>query len=294
LNALVDRQIAMIDRIEREYPHLHAAPFLSSTLESAMEKGGDAYMKNAARYCNSSINAMGLATVVDSLYAIKRLVYDENTVTLAQLKAILAANWEGAEELRTLVKRRFPKFGMAEAETDEIARRVMEAICRAICRRPNAKGGTYRLSTFSIDYRWQYGKKLGATADGRLCGEPFSQNADASFGGDRGGATAQLLSVTNAIDAEETPNGTVVDIDLHESAIKGENGLHALHSLLRAYFSRGGFAVHYNVLRTDVLEAARKHPEDYPNLQVRLCGWNAKFIALSEREQEELIARAKK
>ena len=294
LKHLIDRQIALIDRIEREYPRLHAAPFLSGTLSSTMEHGKDAYMQNGARYCNSSINAMGIATVTDSLYAIKRLVYDEKRLTLSRLREILANNWEGEEALRRTVKKRFPKFGMAEKETDGLANRVMEVLTSAICRRPNVKGGTYRLGTFSIDYRWYYGEKLGASADGRLNGEPMSQNASASFGGDRGGVTAQLLSVTNAIDATDTPNGTVVDIDLHETAIKGANGLDALHALLCAYFQNDGFAVHFNVLHTDVLEAARLHPEDYPNLQVRLCGWNAKFVALSEREQVDFIERSKK
>lgn len=291
---LIGRQTALIDRVEREYPRLHASPIFSGTLISAMERGGDAYMDFAARYCNSSINALGLATVTDSLYAIRRLVYDEKTLTLAQLKQVLVDNWAGHEALRQTVKRKFPKFGMADAETDAIARRVMEVLYGEICGRPNAKGGSYRLGTFSINWRWWYGEKTGASADGRLCGETLSQNASASFGADRGGVTAQLLSVTNAIDATYTPNGTVVDIDLHESSVKGANGLDAMHALLRAYFARGGFAVHYNVLRTDVLKAAREHPEDYPNLQVRLCGWNAKFVTLSDREQVEFIERAEK
>ena len=291
---LIDRQTSLIDRVEREYPRLHASPIFSGTLVSTMERGGDAYMDFAARYCNSSINAMGLATVADSLYAIKRLVYDEKTLTLAQLKQVLADNWEGHEALRQTVKRKFPKFGMAESEVDAIARRVMEVLYREICGRPNAKGGSYRLGTFSINWRWWFGEKTGASADGRLCGETLSQNASASFGADRGGVTAQLLSVTNAIDATYTPNGTVVDIDLHESAVKGDNGLNAMHALLRGYFARGGFAVHYNVLRTDVLEAAREHPEEYPNLQVRLCGWNAKFVTLTDREQVDFIERSKR
>ena len=91
-----------------------------------------------------------------------------------------------------------------------------------------------------------------------------------------------------------TPNGSIVDLDLHSSAVSGENGINALTASLKTYFELGGFAVHYNVLNTEVLEKAKARPEDYPNLQVRLCGWNVLFSSLSEKEKDEFIARSKK
>ena len=100
-----------------------------------------------------------------------------------------------------------------------------------------------------------------------------------------------MLSVA-AIDASETPNGAIVDIDLHSSAVKGKNGIKAMVSTLKTYFGLGGFAVHYNVLDTEVLKDARLKPEKYPNLQVRLCGWNVLFSSLSEKEKDEFIARS--
>ena len=96
------------------------------------------------------------------------------------------------------------------------------------------------------------------------------------------------------IDTSKTPNGAIVDIDLHSSAVRGENGITALVSSLKTYFELGGFAVHYNVLDTNVLMDARKNPEKYPNLQVRLCGWNVLFSTLSEKEKDEFIARSMK
>ena len=96
------------------------------------------------------------------------------------------------------------------------------------------------------------------------------------------------------IDASKTPNGTIVDIDLHSSATKGDEGLNALVATLKTYFNMGGFAVHYNVLDTKVLKKAKLDPEKYPNLQVRLCGWNTLFAHLSEKEKNEFIERAEK
>ena len=135
------------------------------------------------------------------------------------------------------------------------------------------------------------GKKTAASADGRLCGETLSQNTSASFGADKYGATAHLKSVAS-IDASDTPNGAVVDIDMHSSSTAGENGLTAMAASLKTYFELGGFAVQYNVLDTEVLKDAKKKKKKYPNLQVRLCGWNVLFSSLSEKEKDEFIARS--
>ena len=102
-----------------------------------------------------------------------------------------------------------------------------------------------------------------------------------------------LLSVSR-IDASKTPNGAIADVDLHSSSVVGDNGILALRATLRAYFRLGGLSVHYNVLDTDILKAARDNPELYPNLQVRLCGWNVLFSSLSDKEKDEFIARSQK
>ena len=95
-----------------------------------------------------------------------------------------------------------------------------------------------------------------------------------------------------AFDHTLTPNGSIADIDLHVSAVCGENGIRALLSTLKTYFGRKGLAVHYNVLNTDTLRRAKEDPSAYPNLQVRLCGWNVLFNSLSEKEKDDFISRA--
>ena len=279
------------DLCEKHYRQVHSAPFLSGTYISALEKGGDLYCDYTAKYNDSSVNGIGLATAVDSLAAIKKLVYEDKTMSLENLTAILKSDWKDSETLRLTVKRKFPKFGLNEKFTDETAKDIADVMYRAIGGKPNVKGGVYRLGLFSIDWRWEFGSKTGASADGRLAGETLSQNTSATFGADRNGATAHMLSVA-AIDASQTPNGTIVDIDLHSSAVKGRNGIKALVATLKTYFELGGFAVHYNVLDTEILKDAKKNPEKYPNLQVRLCGWNVLFSSLSEKEKDEFIARS--
>lgn len=279
------------DLYEKHYNLIHSAPIFSATYTSALENGGDLYCDNSAKYCNSSVNALGLATATDSLLAIKKMVYDDKILTLNELITILKANWRGNEPLRITIKNRYPKFGNADKTADEIAKRITDKLADVINGKPNVKGGKYRLGLFSIDWRWEFGEKTAASANGRMAGETLSQNTSATFGCDKQGATSHLLSVSN-IDTSKTPNGTIVDIDLHSSSVKGKNGLNSLVASLKTYFQLGGFAVHYNVLDTDILRDAKMNPEKYPNLQVRLCGWNVLFATLSDKEKDEFIERS--
>lgn len=281
----------LTDLHEAHYGQMHSAPIMSATYLSALERGQDLYCGNGAKYSNSSLNALGLATAVDSLAAIRKLVYEDKTVTLAALVEILKADWAGQEPLRLRIRNRFPKYGMGDPKTDALAAETVALLAKTVSGQPNAKGGVYRLGLFSIDWRWEFGKKTAASADGRRCAEPISQNTGASFGADREGATAHLLSAA-ALDTSHTPNGAIVDIDLHASSVRGSNGLEAMQAALKTYFRLGGFAVQYNVLDGEVLKRAKADPQAYPNLQVRLCGWNVLFSTLSEKEKDEFIARS--
>lgn len=281
----------LTDGYESQYRYVHSAPMLSATYDACVERGRDIYCHGGAKYTNSSLNAIGLATAADALYAVKKLVYEDGEVTFEELGEILRKDWEGHERLRLRVRNQFPKYGMGCREIDETAALIVERLSAVVNGRPNVKGGSYRLGMFSIDWRHDFGRKTAATPDGRRCGETLSQNSSASFGADRQGVTAHILSVTEQ-DHSLTPNGSVLDLDLHSSAVEGEDGLAAMEATLMTFVRRGGFAIHYNVLDAAVLRRAMEAPEDYPNLQVRLCGWNVLFANLTSREQEEFIARA--
>ena len=281
----------LTDLWEAHYSEIHSAPIFSATYESALLKGGDIYGDRAAKYNNSSLNAIGLATAADSLAAIRKAVFEDKLISADELPEILRTNWKGREPLRLLIKNKYPKYGQDDARTDALTRDIVKHLADTVNGRPNGKGGVFRLGLFSIDWRWEMGRYTAASFDGRLAGETLSQNASATFGNAKNGATAHLKSVA-AIDASDTPNGTIADIDLHFSAVSGDNGLKALFSSLKTFFELGGFGVQYNVLNTDVLKEARLHPEKYPDLQVRLCGWNVLFSSLSEKEKQDFIERS--
>jgi len=288
---LCNQAMLATDLYEANSAQIHTAPISSGAWPCAMETGGDLYADFAAKYNNSSLNAVGLATAVDSLVAIRKFVFEDKILTLSQLTEILQTDWAGHEALRLQAKHKCPQYGTADKAVDVLAKATVDRLATSVQRRPNAKGGVWRLGLFSIDWRWAFGEKTAASADGRHAGEPVSQNTGASFGADKQGATAHLMSVA-AVDATNTPNGAIADIDLHISATQGDSGIRALVAMLRTYFALGGFGVHFNVLDTETLKKAKADPTAYPNLQVRVCGWNALFASLTEKEQDEFIARS--
>ena len=291
LDSFADAVFDLLDSREKCFPDIHSSPLYSSTMDNCVERGGDIYQDFCGVYNNTSINALGLATATDSLLAVKKLVFDEKKLTLSEFIEILKKNWEGEELLRQRIKRTFPTYGVNDAFADGLARAMLHRLGDKINGRPNVKGGVYRFGAFTVDWRFPFGEKCGASPDGRLAGETISKNICATLGGDREGATAHIFSGAK-LGGKVTPNGSVLDIVLHSSAVSGENGLAAMSDSLKTFVEMGGTAIQYNVLNAETLKEAQRDPEAYPNLQVRVCGWNALFSTLTEIEQNEFIKQA--
>ena len=258
--------------------------------DHSVETGVDLY-EGGAKYNNSSLSAYSIATLVDSIAAVKRLVFDEGRVTFDELTDILKADWKGCEKLRLYARSIPEKYGNNEPLTDGITVELSHYIASLINGKPNGRGGVFKASLFSIDHGFASGKKTMATPDGRRAGEPNSKNLCSVPAMDRKGITALINSVTK-IDQTEFPNGVVLDVVLHPSAVSGEDGLEAFLGILKTYFAMGGMALHGNVFDAATLRAAQNAPEKYQTLQVRVCGWNAYFVNLSKDEQDAFIRQA--
>lgn len=279
--------IKEINLIEKQYPNVIQAPVLSATYESCMKKGKDVY-SGGAKYNNSSICIFGLGTVTDELIAIKKAVFEEKIITFAELKSVLKNNWKNNEKLHKIMQDKYPKYGNNIPEVDGIAKDLTEYMSDCINKKPNGRGGVYRMGIFSIDWIIDAGKKLGASADGRYAGEAVSKNLSASVGMDKKGVTG-VINTAAKFDFSNTPNGAVLDLHLHPTAVSGEDGIEIMISILKTYLKKGGFAVHFNVIDPAALKAAQKNPQKYKNLQVRLCGWNVYFTDLNTEMQNNFI-----
>lgn len=287
---MTDTCVNYINAIETHYGEINPDPILSCQYDESVKRGVDVY-ESGAKYNNTSLYFYCLASLVDSVCAVKKLVFDEQAVSFVQLGEILRKNWSGYEDLRLKAKALAEKYGNGNEYADKITVELAEYCSGLLLNRPNGRGGVYKPACFTIDHYVHIGAKTMATPDGRKLGEPLSKNLCASIGMDKKGITSLINSVT-VFDHSLFPTGSVLDVVLHPSAVSGDNGLNAFYGILKTYFAKGGFAMHGNVFDTKMLREAQAHPENYKNLQVRVCGWNAYFVNLSKAEQDAFIKQS--
>lgn len=290
LRDTLDETLARTREWEKHWPDINPSPVMSGTMEGCFEKGRD--VSNAGTLYNSSgVMCAGIGTVADTLAAIDHLVFEQKLCTWNELRDILAADWEGQEKLRLTALRRIPKWGNNLPAVDAIAAEIAAFTAGVINRTPNTRGGFFQMGCWSIDLSVTFGKQTRATPDGRKAGTPLSKNVGASIAADIRGVTALIHSAAR-LDHTEFPDGSVLDVMLHPSAVRGPDGAGLIAELVRTYFRLGGFFIHFNIFDAETLKKAQREPEKYRNLQIRVCGWNSRFIDLSPEMQETFIAQA--
>ena len=290
LRAFISSVMDRVNALEDRFARLNPAPVFSSTLADCVRQGKDAY-QGGAKYSNTSINLIGMADATDALCAIRWAVFEKQWVSMGELCEILADNWRGQESLRRKIRFQAPRYGNGDQAADRCAERLCRFAVQWINGVPNHRGGVYRAGLFSIDWVFAYGKGVGATPEGRYAGEPLSKNLNATMGSDRKGPTF-LMNTAARLARCGIPNGAVLDLMLHPTAVEGDKGIQALAALVRAFEKIGGQCLQMNVFDEKTLRDAQAHPERYDSLQVRVCGWNALFTRLSREEQDVFIGQA--
>ena len=262
------------------------------TVISLFEEGclskGLSYLEGGPVYNIVSPHIGGIADTVNSLYAIKKLVFDEKKIAFPAFMSVLKNDWEGEEALRQYVLNHYRYYGNDNDEVDGLAARLLSDFAD-MCVSFNGVCG-YRfpagVSTFGRQLEWAPDRL--ACPHGRRAGEVLAANCSPSPDTDREGATAIIRSYCKA-DLSKLANGAALDIRLLPSSVEGENGLDALTSLLRGFVTLGGFFMQIDIADASVLREAQKHPQDYTTLSVRVSGWNARFVTLDRGWQEMVI-----
>lgn len=267
------------------------------TIISLFEQGciekGLSYLEGGPIYNVISPHIGGLPDTVNSLYALKKMVYDEQKVSLQEFMEILRNNWEGEEVLRQSVLNSYLYYGNDNDDVDGIAARLVDDFGE-MCQELDGRCGYHfpaGISTFGRQLEWVPGRM--AAPHGRKKGEVLAGNMSPTPGTDREGATAIIKSHCKA-DLKKMVTGAALDIKLLPSSVKGEGGLEALISLIRGFAALGGFFMQLDVVEAETLKEAQKHPEDYQNLSVRVSGWNARFVTLNEEWQNMIIEQTEK
>ena len=272
---------------ERRWPVINPEPFISATFPPCMESGRD-ISAGGAKYNNTGSMGGGLANAADSLTAIKRIVFEEKRMTMRALRTMLERDFEGYSRELLYLKNRVPKWGNNDTDADAMAKRVTESYTSRVNGVPNGHGGIFTASMFTLDHCFTLGHRTGALPDGRARGHYLAKGIGAMTGMDKAGVTAQIESVSK-LDFQTIPNGSVLDLYLHPTAVDGEKGIDTLLQLIDTYFDRGGYGVQFNILNAEDLKKAQQHPEEYRTLQVRVCGWNVYFVTLNEEQQNHFI-----
>jgi len=288
LDFIIDKVLTISDFYDKNMLEIWPTPMQDATFKFSLEEAIGCFA-----YGITSILCLGVGTVADSLMMVKKHVFEQQTITLSELRDALLKNWSGYEELRRILENDPEKYGNNLVRPDEFAKQITDLCIKRIAGRPNHRHGKYVVHFETIDRCFRSGKMTGATPDGRFSRTPISKNLNASFGQDRKGLTAMLQSCAK-IDAVNAPIGAPADFMLHFSATEGEEGLNAMVAMLRTFFKLGGYALQGNVLDAETLKEAQKHPERYRTLQVRVSGWNWYFVDMDKVYQDTFIAQAER
>ncbi|MBI2314425.1 MAG: glycyl radical protein [Betaproteobacteria bacterium] len=270
-----------------------AAPLISSLNDRLMDQCVDIHsnrVKGGIR-AGGKINLVGFGTVVDSLAAIKKLVYDDKTVTINGLLEALENNFEGKEALRQMCLNA-PKYGNNDPYVDSIAHEVQGMLLSIIGEYTCPFGLKHDLVFVPVSSNVSLGAALGPTPDGRKAKEPVSNGVGPTQGCDVNGPTAVLLSVAAARNTRGEGQGAqLLNIKLSPQAVAGEEGTRNLAALIRTWCDLKLWHIQFNVVNADTLREAQKDPERYRDLLVRVSGYSAYFVDLSPRLQNEIIGR---
>ncbi|HJN14196.1 MAG TPA: pyruvate formate lyase family protein, partial [Armatimonadota bacterium] len=289
LDFLIGHTARCVNAHERHWPMMHPSPFIAGTIDDCIAAGRD-IGQGGAHYNAVGCTGAGLANACDSLLALKQAVFDEKRFTMPEMLEALRADFADAEPLRQYLVNRVPKWGNADPAADDLAVSIAEHYTDSVHGFESARGGPFQASLFTLEYQWMFGSNTGALPDGRQARTTLTPGVGAAPGLDRNGVTGLIGSVTK-LDFTETPNGSVLDVMLHPTALKGEDGLDAFVSLIKTFLRQGGYAVQFNVVDADTLRDAQRHPERYASLQIRVTGWSVCFTRLPQHKQDQFIAR---
>jgi formate C-acetyltransferase len=261
-------------------------PWIEGCIENAR-----GYREGGPRYTVRAPHAGGLPDVANSLYAMQQIVYEQGRLSYARMCEVLRDDWAGHESLRREVRHKLALYGSDDDAADAMMRRVFETYVTLCERTERADPRILRpagISTFGREIEWR--GRRAATPYGRNAGEILASNLAPTPGSERDGPTAVVRSYAK-LDYERLPNGVPLDLKLYPTSVSGEAGVETLIALLKTFVALGGWYLQPDVMDSDTLRDAQRHPERYPNLTVRVSGWSARFATLGKEWQDMVIQR---
>ena len=290
LDAMAGSVVAKVVETLNDRGTIAPVPLLSALVDGAVESRRD-LTAGGAKYRTFALLAEGAAHAIDSLAAIRTVVFEERRATMTELVAALEAGFAGHELLRRKLLAA-PKYGNGDERADAIGRELLKAFAAAVARHAEAHRARVLFPCGVGTFSWYIGigEGLGASPDGRAAGEPVSSNFSPALGRDLEGLPGAILSYAS-MNHQDLPAGGPLDLRLARRLVEGAEGTRRMEALVRAFVDAGGAMLTLTVADTAELRAAQREPERYRSLRVRMGGWCAYFTSLSREQQEHHIRR---
>lgn len=286
---IVTKGADIVDLGHREFAPI---PFLSALISDCLDNGKDV-TAGGARYNFSGVQGIGEPNLADSLYAVKKLVFDHHEMTFKALVTQMAANFTGetGEKLRQHLIHDFDKYGNDNPELDMTCAKIFRHYALELGKYRNIRGGEFNAGAYTVSAHIPLGEDVGATPDGRKAHEQLADGGlSPMVGRDHLGPTAVLKSVSK-IDNTLAVNGSLLNVKFSPNTLKGEAGIQKFAAFLMAFTQLKIRHVQFNIQSRATLLDAQKHPENYAGLVVRVAGYSAFFVDLNKRIQDDIIRR---
>ena len=282
------RITALKNKWEEQWCAFDPLPLYSSSLTGCVEQGLD-LTEGGAKYNSTALSMVGTATLIDSLYSLKQIVFEEKKVPFAQFREIVAGNFAGHEWLRQYILESLPKHGTGDEAMDAFSAAVLEDLS-GMGGQTNGRGGLYLPAFYPHDIYRPLGEIIGATPDGRQAGVPLSRGVSPSEFIETD-SPLDLIHSLKAIDFTKFADSFCAELTLPGMENTEENA-GILTSIIRAFLDAEGSSLQINLINRDLLADARVHPEQHRNLCVRVCGYSAVYVYLAPAVQDEILHRA--
>jgi formate C-acetyltransferase len=290
LDAMVARTVETIGRTLDDRSILAPVPLLSALIDGAVESRRD-MTAGGAKFRTYGLLAEGAAHAIDSLTAIKTVVFEDRAATLAELCDALDHDFVGHEMLRRRLQEA-PKYGNDDERADAVGREMIRTFTETVSRHARAHESRVKFPCGVGTFSWYIGigEGLGASPDGRGAGEPVSSNFSPALGQDVEGLPGAILSYST-MHHSNLPAGAPLDLRLARRLVEGEAGTQRMAALIRGFVGTGGSIMTLTVADSEELRAAQTEPEKHRSLRVRMGGWCAYFTMLSRQQQDHHIRR---
>lgn len=285
----------VVDTVLEENAH----DILCSALVDDCIERAKSIKQGGAKYDWVSGLQVGIANLGNSLASVKKLVFEQGTIGQQELAKALSDDFEGLtnEQLRQRLVNGAPKYGNDDDTVDNLLVRAYQTYIDEIKKYHNPRygrgpiGGNYYAGTSSISANVPFGAQTMATPDGRKAKTPLAEGASPASGTDHLGPTAVISSVSK-LPAGSILGGVLLNQKLNPSTLENASDRQKLMILLRTFFEvHKGWHIQYNIVSRETLIEAKKHPDQYRDLVVRVAGYSAFFTALSPDTQDDIITR---